>query len=704
MVYFETIVAKYIKWGSRMKILKQLILSVAGVVLLFAMTSKAGATEFTDVSDDFWAKGSIEFLAEKGVIGGYSDGSFKPNQAITRSQAAAMMVRALDIDTSGRPDAGFSDVSDNHPNRNVINAVSDEGIIRGSGDRFRPGEAISRAQMAAVLRRGFELDAYSEVLFTDIPRWFWSFTDISTIAYYGITTGYEDGTYRPSNNTTRAQFAVFLDRVMNLDDENIGDYHGHYPLSDIKVMSNGWTYAIDEGTPSRYVHDQSMMSYSLTTGEREVVLSGEDVRSDYLYIGGDTPANDAFGFIEGSRLTVIGDWIYYPLHSYTSTNSGRETYHIYRVRKDGTGKERLISEAAHHYHIAGDAIYYLGYEDDSELWGPVWKKANLDGTNPQPLISLDSLVFRNYYFEKYYGPGEPYSLVADGNYVYYSTESAVYRMDVEGRNQTRLIQVPANGDLAIMGRHLYVGSYRGLYQVSPDGSGHKQIMNEQINDLIASNGMLFILTEDSLYTYSDEMEEPEFVGDVGDYYTVGGVKWRHMLGASDLLHFPSMQVDSLVLLIDDGKIVERKELARGHYFSLLARHEGNYYFRIYSNNREPEIIYRADGIENEIVELGTAGISPRLIFEDGTLTGVGTAINDEATLKIFSYSEQFGIQEFTVELSLPEINVREIERNNQELKVTFSSREDPSQVRFNYYEAIIDMELEELVQLQPFEE
>ena len=147
----------------------------------------------------------------------------------------------------------------------------------------------------------------------------------------------------------------------------------------------------------------------------------------------------------------------------------------------------------------------------------------------------------------------------------------------------------------------------------------------------------------------------------------------------------------------------RQRSAAATYLRTVVKDEatGNDYFKFDPaiDGQDPD-----ERIENEIVELGTAGISPRLIFEDGTLTGVGTAINDEATLKIFSYSEQFGIQEFTVELSLPEINVREIERNNQELKVTFSSREDPSQVRFNYYEAIIDMELEELVQLQPFEE
>ncbi|WP_158738015.1 S-layer homology domain-containing protein [Alteribacillus sp. YIM 98480] len=119
-----------------MKSWKRLTLSVAGAVAMFMVTPKAEAANFTDVSDDFWAKDSIEYLAKREIINGYSDGSFKPNQDITRSQAAAMIVRALDLDTSGRPHADFSDVSDNHPNDRVINAVSDEGIIRASGKLF----------------------------------------------------------------------------------------------------------------------------------------------------------------------------------------------------------------------------------------------------------------------------------------------------------------------------------------------------------------------------------------------------------------------------------------------------------------------------------------------------------------------------------------------------------------------------------------
>lgn len=73
---------------------------LAIVLLLAVPFGSAGAAGFTDVSGKHWASYEINRLVSKGVIKGYEDNSFKPNQTITRAQAAVILSRVLKLDTS----------------------------------------------------------------------------------------------------------------------------------------------------------------------------------------------------------------------------------------------------------------------------------------------------------------------------------------------------------------------------------------------------------------------------------------------------------------------------------------------------------------------------------------------------------------------------------------------------------------------------
>ncbi|MGY4689607.1 S-layer homology domain-containing protein [Salibacterium sp. K-3] len=188
----------------------------AALAALFIMPSAASAApSFHDVGEDFWAENEISFLAEEGIISGYEDGGFHPNDPVKRSQAAAMIVEALDLETGDRPAPDFSDITEYFHAYEEAAAVKDEGIITGSEGAFLPNDPLTRGQMAAVLNRSFAFsDGEGSDYFRDVEDGDVFYHDIQAIAQADITTGYQDGTYGPNEDVTRAQFSVFLARAL----------------------------------------------------------------------------------------------------------------------------------------------------------------------------------------------------------------------------------------------------------------------------------------------------------------------------------------------------------------------------------------------------------------------------------------------------------------------------------------------------------
>ena len=109
------------------------------------------STRFSDVDTQQWWAAHVERFAELGVTRGYGDGTFRPDQSVTRAQMAAFLTRAFDLPNAD--DAGFSDIEGN-THYDAINALAASGITRGYGDgTFRPGQDTTRAQMAAFITR-----------------------------------------------------------------------------------------------------------------------------------------------------------------------------------------------------------------------------------------------------------------------------------------------------------------------------------------------------------------------------------------------------------------------------------------------------------------------------------------------------------------------------------------------------------------------
>ncbi|WP_158736867.1 S-layer homology domain-containing protein [Alteribacillus sp. YIM 98480] len=168
---------------------------------------------FSDVSHDYWAASEIEYLAEREIVSGYEDGTYRPGMKLKRSQAASMLSRSFDFDRNDRPDPGFTDVDQDFHAYSVIATVADEDLMRGDGDSFRPNGDLTRAQMAVILARAFDLKSEPANTFNDVDSDYWAYEEIEALAAHDIGRG-SDGSFRPGEAVTRAQFATFMKRAL----------------------------------------------------------------------------------------------------------------------------------------------------------------------------------------------------------------------------------------------------------------------------------------------------------------------------------------------------------------------------------------------------------------------------------------------------------------------------------------------------------
>ncbi|RXJ04560.1 Parasporal protein [Anaerobacillus alkaliphilus] len=163
-----------------------------------------------------WAESSILFVAEQKWMNGFNDGTFRPNETLTRAQAATVMVNYLAPKATGTT-VTFHDVTQTHWARHSIILVAQHKIMNGTApNQFSPNMIMTRSQMVQIL---FNAGLYSEPVktttssFKDVSDNHWALVAIETMRSEGIVNGFNDGTFRPNEPITRAQMAVVLQNV-----------------------------------------------------------------------------------------------------------------------------------------------------------------------------------------------------------------------------------------------------------------------------------------------------------------------------------------------------------------------------------------------------------------------------------------------------------------------------------------------------------
>ena len=200
---------------------------------------------------------SLKFNTEDhfAFVNGYPDGTVKPTGDVTRAEVAAILYRVMDADcvkTYETTRCSFSDVVRGDWFNTYVATLENAGVIvdtRTNG-KFRPNEAITRAELAAMLAQFADIKSAANS-FNDVSARHWASDEIAVCAKMGWINGYPDGSFRPDATITRAEMMAMINRALDRTPKSVSDL-----LSGMKTWSDNantgaWYYLdVQEATNS----------------------------------------------------------------------------------------------------------------------------------------------------------------------------------------------------------------------------------------------------------------------------------------------------------------------------------------------------------------------------------------------------------------------------------------------------------------------
>ena len=168
---------------------------------------------------------------------GYTDGTIRPGNNISRAEVATIFFRLLTDEAReqyNKTTTSYSDIKDGAWCCRAVATLTNAGVINGYTDgTFRPNAPITRAELATIIARFAKLDVNTKT-FSDITG-HWAQKNIELAVGNGWINGYDDGTFRPNNNITRAETFAMINRVLDRQTESVSDL---LPTSDMNMWSD----------------------------------------------------------------------------------------------------------------------------------------------------------------------------------------------------------------------------------------------------------------------------------------------------------------------------------------------------------------------------------------------------------------------------------------------------------------------------------
>lgn len=194
-----------------------LFLFFLGAVVLscfFAITPLAFAGGFADL-EGHWAAGEIQKAVAGGYLKGYPDGTFRPDRAVTRAEFVTLVNAAFHVKSTQGARALFKDVKPEDWFAREVQAALEAGYAQGYPDgSFKPQKAVTRQEAACLLARLLRLEGRESLGFADAGKIeSWARPAVAALVSKGILGGYPDGTFRPTRSITRAEAAVMVGRA-----------------------------------------------------------------------------------------------------------------------------------------------------------------------------------------------------------------------------------------------------------------------------------------------------------------------------------------------------------------------------------------------------------------------------------------------------------------------------------------------------------
>ena len=208
-----------------------------------------------------WAKDAITYLIDEGILSGYPNGKFMPENEITRAEFSKIVAKAFAIRPTGK--AQFKDIDKSWAKAYII-ALSEHGIVKGFPDgTFRPNRKITRAELVAMLMRVAKLDDKMLIQnqntpsFMDVDGKNWAFPYVETAQRLGVVPVHFGVMFEPDTPATRAETAWMVKSLM-----------------DLKIM-NGKMVRFDDSTGSIVIKKETGLEEPIQVGADTLVLRNE---------------------------------------------------------------------------------------------------------------------------------------------------------------------------------------------------------------------------------------------------------------------------------------------------------------------------------------------------------------------------------------------------------------------------------------------
>lgn len=199
--------------------LATLATAIAIPAIIAPAPMEAAAKAFKDVPTTYYAHKEIMDLVNRGVINGFSDGTFKPTKQVTRAEFAAFVARALNLPSAT---SNFKDVPKSAALYDGVSRANKAGIIKGfSTGYFKPNTPVSRQDMAVMLDRAMQLKgSYTKTKalnFSDKAKvGAYAKTSVERLYYYNVMGAFTGTSYQPTTIGTRAETAKFIYNMLTV--------------------------------------------------------------------------------------------------------------------------------------------------------------------------------------------------------------------------------------------------------------------------------------------------------------------------------------------------------------------------------------------------------------------------------------------------------------------------------------------------------
>ena len=187
-------------------------------------------------------------------VNGYPNGTVKPTGKITRAEVAAILYRVMDAECANAyysTRSGFRDVDTSKWYNTYVATLNNAGVITDSANGyFRPNDAITRAELAAMLAQFADVKSAANT-FNDVSAKHWAANGIAVCAKIGWINGYPDGSFRPDATITRAEMMAMINRALNRTPQSADDLLSGMKVWSDNANVSAWYYLdVQEATNS----------------------------------------------------------------------------------------------------------------------------------------------------------------------------------------------------------------------------------------------------------------------------------------------------------------------------------------------------------------------------------------------------------------------------------------------------------------------